>query len=101
MTTAPSRESLRAFSRATVGSGVSRGTRTRRRRSLSATSATRVNSVSAIPTATLERVETEQGTITSASKGFEPEETGIPTMLVEKFWPSESAEVEPALVAKA
>jgi len=67
MMTTPSRESLRQFSSAMEESGVSRTHSTMRMRSLSATWAARVMSVSAIPTAIFARVETLQGMTTSAS----------------------------------
>ena len=67
MIVTPARASRRAFSSAIEESGVSRTHTTMRMRSLSATCAARVSSVSPIPTAILASVETLHGTITSAS----------------------------------
>ena len=57
-------------------SGVSRATRTSVRRSLSATSAARSIRLSASPQATAASVPIEQGQITIASGGLEPEAIG-------------------------
>jgi hypothetical protein len=67
ITTTPSRESLSAFSSAIEESGVSRTHSTIRMRSLSATCAARVISVSPMPAAILASVETLHGTTTRAS----------------------------------
>src|SRR5438552_1966386 len=72
------------FSKAMEDRGVSRTQRTSFRLSLRATPAARVMRESAMPQATLERVETEQGTITMASKALEPEAKGEARSSLEK-----------------
>ena len=85
MITTPSRESLSAFSSAIDESGVSRTHSTTRMRSFKATCAARVMSVSAMPAAILARVETLQGTITSASWRLLPDENGAARSLSAKM----------------
>jgi len=67
MIVTPSRDSSSALRSAIVASGVSRTHRIMRRRSLRATAAARVMSVSAMPAAIFASVETLHGMITNAS----------------------------------
>lgn len=76
MITAPLCERRSMFSIKIMDNGVSRRQRTNFLFSFRVTAAARVIKLSAIPQAILERVEAEQGRITIASHGLDPEANG-------------------------